>query len=113
MGCLSQVVFEESKNSMDALIKSAQIEAHYYQNNFFLEPSHIMKNITKLVKIPGIIIHGRYDMCCTFDNAYSLHKAWPSSQLKIVPNAGHSVLEPGYLDVLIEATNNMAKLLID
>lgn len=85
----------------------ARIECHYFVNHAFLTPNQILDNIEKIQHIPGIIVHGRYDMICPFENAWTLHKAWPLSDLFIIRNAGHSSSEPGILDALIYATNKI------
>jgi len=87
----------------------ARIEAHYFVNNAFLEENQILRDAHKLADIPGIIVHGRYDVICPLDNAYLLHKAWPNSELNIIREAGHASREPGIVDALIRATNDMAK----
>lgn len=87
----------------------ARIEAHFFINNAFLEPNQILENIDKIAHIPSIIIHGRYDIVCPLDNAYSLHQRWPSSELHIVRDAGHSASEPSITDALVKATNAVAK----
>lgn len=87
----------------------ARIEAHYFINKGFLEEGQILKNASRLSGIPGIIVHGRYDMICTLDNAVSLHNAWPESQLNIIRDAGHASSEPSITDALIRATRDMAK----
>lgn len=89
----------------------ARIEAHYFINKGFLVPNQLLDNCDKLAGIPGIIVHGRYDMVCTLDNAVALHKAWPDSQLNIIRDAGHSSSEPGITDALVSATRDMARLL--
>ena len=89
----------------------ARIEAHYCVNKGFLKPNQIVENASRLSSIPGIIVHGRYDMVCTLDNALALHKAWPKSQLNIVRDAGHSASEPGTIDALVSATKEMAQTL--
>ena len=61
--------------------------------------------------IPGIIVHGRYDMVCPLNNATALHKQWPASELHIVRDAGHSASEPGNVDALIRATQEISKKL--
>lgn len=86
----------------------ARIEAHYFVNKIFVEPDQIIKNASVLASIPGIIIHGRYDMVCPLDNAYALHEAWPESELQIIRDAGHSSREPSIIDALVKATNEMA-----
>ena len=86
----------------------ARIEAHYFMNKGFIEPNQILNNASVLEGIPGIIIHGRYDIVCPLDNAYQLYKAWPDAELHIVRGAGHSSREPSIVDALIKATNAMA-----
>jgi proline iminopeptidase len=87
----------------------ARIEAHYFVNNAFLEENQILRDAHKLADIPGVIVHGRYDVICPLDNAYLLHKAWPGSELNIIREAGHASRELGIVDALIRATNDMAK----
>jgi proline iminopeptidase len=87
----------------------ARIEAHYFVNNSFLEENQILRDAHKLADIPGVIVHGRYDVICPLDNAYLLHKAWPGSELNIIRDAGHASRELGIVDALIRATNDMAK----
>jgi proline iminopeptidase len=76
-----------------------------------LESNQILKHAHRLSGIPGIIVHGRYDVVCPLQNAWELHRAWPGSQLEIVPDAGHSAAEPGITNVLIKAAIDMAVLL--
>ena len=89
----------------------AKIEAHYFKHRCFIDDNQILNDIHKIQDIPGIIVHGRYDMVCTLDNAYTLHKAWPISQLHIIREAGHSAGEAGNVDALIRATRSMASRL--
>ncbi len=86
----------------------ARIEAHYFINRIFLKDDQVLRDTYKLREIPGIIVHGRYDMVCPLDNAVDLHLSWPASQLEIVRDAGHSALEPGIVDALLRATSDMA-----
>ena len=89
----------------------ARTEAHYFINNSFIEENQIINDAEKLQGIPGTIIHGRYDMVCPLDNAFSLHNAWPDSVLHIIRDAGHSSREPGIVDALVRATNTLAEQL--
>jgi len=83
----------------------ARIECHYFQHNTFFETgNYLLENVHKIRDIPGIIIHGRYDLVCPIRNAWDLHRAWPEAELSIVPNAGHAAMEPGTRSRLIEAT---------
>lgn len=91
----------------------ASIEAHYFMNEGFMQPNQIIANAGALAGIPGVIIHGRYDIVCPLDNATALHEAWPDSELQVIRDAGHSSHEPSIVDALIKATNAMAKELGD
>ena len=91
----------------------ARIEAHYFVNDCFLEPDQILRNADKLAEIPGYIIHGRYDVICPLENAFSLAQAWPLAQLEIVPKSGHSASEPGTVDALVQATIGMVSRIRD
>ncbi len=86
----------------------ARIEAHYFIHSAFLQPDQILAEAHRLKGIPGVIVHGRYDMICPLDNAHALHKAWPESELQVVRDAGHSAQEPGIVDALVRATDQMA-----
>lgn len=89
----------------------ARIEAHYFAHDTFLKPDQLLVDAERLGNIPGIIVHGRYDMVCPFANAWDLHCAWPNATLDIVADAGHSAAEPGIAAALIRATNTMRDLL--
>jgi len=91
----------------------ARIEAHFFVNNAFLTENQIIKNTPALEGIPGIIIHGRYDMVCPLDNALQLHHHWPDSELHIIRDAGHASKEPSIIDALVRATQDMARQLGD
>ncbi len=86
----------------------ARIECHFFRHDSFLEPDQILRDAGRLAGIPGTIVHGRYDVICPFENAWQLHKAWPDSDLRLIPDAGHSASEPPIIDALIQATVEMA-----
>lgn len=87
-------------------IALARIECHYFINNcFFDSDNYLLEHIDRIRHIPGVIVHGRYDIICPFMSAWDLHKAWPEAELKIIPDAGHSVFETGITDALIKATD--------
>lgn len=92
-------------------VSLARIEAHFFVNNAFIERNQILNDAHKLAGIPGIIVHGRYDVVCPLDNATALHESWPDSELYIIRDAGHSPFELGNTDALVRATGEMAKLL--
>lgn len=87
----------------------ARIECHYFQNRGFLESDNqLLRNAENIRAIPGVIVHGRYDMCTPFINAWHLKQVWPEADLRIVEDAGHAVTERGIVHELITATNQFA-----
>ncbi len=90
-------------------VSLARIEAHYFINQAFLEDNQIIRDAERLQGIPGIIVHGRYDMVCPLDNAFALHRVWHDSELHIIRDAGHASREPSIVDALVRATRDMAK----
>ncbi|HTG87478.1 MAG TPA: hypothetical protein VL907_10610, partial [Pyrinomonadaceae bacterium] len=85
----------------------ARIECHYFINNCFFETdNYLIENVHRIRHIPAVIVHGRYDIVCAFTNAWDLHLAWPEAKLEIIPDAGHSVTEPGICDALVRATDS-------
>lgn len=86
----------------------ARIECHYFMNDSFLEPDQIIRDAARLAGIPGVIVHGRYDVVCPVENAWRLHQVWPQAELKIIADAGHSATEPGIIDALVSATQAMS-----
>ena len=89
----------------------ARIEAHYFVNRGFMKPDdRLLRNVRTIRRIPGVIVQGRYDVVCPIRSAWDLHRAWPESKLVIVPNAGHSMTEPGIRSALIEETERFARL---
>ncbi len=91
----------------------ARIEAHYFINDAFLDENEIVQQMDRLRGIPAVIVHGRYDMVCPVDQAYDLYEAWGEVRLEVIRDAGHASSEPGTLSALIEATDGMAKTLLD
>ncbi len=89
----------------------ARIECHYFVNQAFLEPDQLLRDAHHLADIPGVIVQGRYDLICPLRSAWDLHRAWPSAELHIVPDAGHAAFEPGIRSALVAATDRLARTL--
>lgn len=84
----------------------ARIECHYFMNNAFFETDNfLIENVGKIRRIPAVIVQGRYDVVCPMMSAWELHRAWPESELQVIPGAGHSMSEPGIISALVEATD--------
>ncbi|WP_372765189.1 prolyl aminopeptidase [Litorivivens sp.] len=103
----------KSNNEAHNALAMARLETHYFVNKGFLAENQLLDNAASLQGIPGIIVHGRYDMVCPLENAASLHAAWPESELRIIRDGGHSAFEPAMSDALVHATRDMLQWLTD
>ena len=91
----------------------ARIEAHYFKNGMFLEDDYLLKNIDVIRDIPAMIVQGRYDMVCPVITADTLARAWPKADYAVIPDAGHSAMEPGIRAALVMATEGLKKALTE
>ncbi|KAI9910222.1 hypothetical protein PsorP6_010515 [Peronosclerospora sorghi] len=84
----------------------ACIENHYFTNKgFFLHDEFLNNNVDKIRHIPTVIVQGRYDVVCTMNTAWDFHKVFPEADFRVVQTAGHSAVEPGIANELIDSTN--------
>jgi proline iminopeptidase len=87
----------------------ARIEAHYFAHDLFLRPDGLLAGMRDIAHIPAEIVQGRYDMVCPCDTAFDLAGAWPRARLTMVPDAGHSALEPGVRTALVAAVERFRR----
>ena len=90
-----------------AALGLARVEAHYFANGLFLPPGGLLGRMKVMAHLPAEIVQGRYDMVCPARSAFDLAAAWPGARLTIVPDAGHSALEPGTRRALIAALERL------
>ncbi len=89
----------------------ARIEAHYFLHNVIPPERDLVARVERLRQIPATIVQGRYDMVCPIASADELARAWPEAEYIIVPDAGHSAMEPGIRGRLVAATERLRRSL--
>jgi len=89
----------------------ARIEAHYFRNHIFLPIGALLDNLAKIAHLPATIVHGRYDMVCPITTGDTLARAWKGAEFIVVPDAGHSAMEPGIRSALVGATERFKRVL--
>ena len=93
----------------DYALAFARIECHYFVNKgFFDRDDQLIADAGKIRHIPGVIVHGRYDVVTPLRSAWDLKRAWPEADLRIVPDAGHAMTEPGTIHELVGAAQRFA-----
>ena len=94
--------------SGDALAYAlSRIETHYFVNDLFMAENALLNDIDRIRHLPGVIVQGRYDMVCPIGTADALHRAWPEADYVVIPDAGHSAMEPGIRAALVRATERL------
>ncbi|MFD8595150.1 prolyl aminopeptidase [Kitasatospora sp. NPDC059646] len=78
-----------SARDMDERIAFVRICSHFFSNGAWLEEDQLLRNAHRLAGIPGVLVHGRYDMGCPVQTAWELAKAWPDAKLHIFDDSGH------------------------
>jgi proline iminopeptidase len=87
----------------------ARIEAHYFRCEVIAPKDDLVAHVGRIRQLPGAIVQGRYDMVCPVVSADELARAWPEVEYIIVPDAGHSAMEPGIRGQLVAATERLKK----
>jgi proline iminopeptidase len=102
---------ERTFGSDNYAIAFARIECHYFINGGFLKrDNQIVADAGRIKEIPGRIVNGRFDVVTPVKSAWDLKQAWPRGDLRIVPDAGHAMTEPGIIHELVDAANAFANL---
>jgi proline iminopeptidase len=86
----------------------ARLVTHYWRHHAWLEDDVLVRGARLFSAIPGILIHGRLDLCNPLVTPWRLSRHWPGSELVIVDNAGHDAGHPGIADHIVAATDRFA-----
>jgi len=62
---------------------------HYWRAAAFMEEPGIPGCMDRIAHLPGVLIHGRWDISSPLQTAWQLHKRWPGSEFVVVPDEGH------------------------
>lgn len=70
-------------------LRFARLVTHYWRNAAFLEENQLLREAATLNGIPGVLIHGRYDVSSPLETAWRLSQSWTTSRLSVMEDAGH------------------------
>jgi proline iminopeptidase len=77
------------RHSEAALICFARLVTHYFANAGFLEDDQLLRDAHRLADIPGVMVHGRFDIQGPPDVPWLLAQHWPAAELHLV-RSGHT-----------------------
>ena len=90
--------------------ESAVLEAHYFLNNGWITPK-LLLDTAKKVKVPVLLVHGKYDMVCPLSSAETLYESIPHAKYIVVPDAGHAMSERGIFKTLQKEIDSLHRKL--
>jgi proline iminopeptidase len=67
----------------------ARLVTHYWSHHCFLADGEVLAGMPRLDGIPGLLIHGRYDVSSPLHTAWTVHRAWAGSKLAVLGGTGH------------------------
>ncbi|MCA1723124.1 MAG: prolyl aminopeptidase [Thermomicrobia bacterium] len=70
-------------------LRFARLVTHYWSNAAFLAEDQLVRDAATLNGIPGMLIHGRYDVSSPLETAWRLAQRWNTSQLRVLDDIGH------------------------
>ena len=66
----------------------ARLVTHYWRHAAFLDDA-LLRDAAKLDGIPGIVIHGPFDVSGPLETAWQLTRRWKTSELRVMEHGGH------------------------
>jgi proline iminopeptidase len=70
-------------------LQFSRLVTHYWRHGAFLDDDQLLRDAAKLNGIPGVLIHGRYDVSSPLDVAWRLSQLWSTCELRVLDDAGH------------------------
>jgi proline iminopeptidase len=96
-----------AKGSDEASLSMALLEAHYMINQGFMAENALLEGMETIRHLPGFLVQGRYDVICPPVAAWELKAVWPKAELAMVPDGGHSALDPPITLALLKAAERL------
>jgi proline iminopeptidase len=70
-------------------LRFARLVTHYWRHAAFLEDGQLLREAPLLDGIPGVLIHGRYDVSSPLETPWLVSRRWATSELHVIDDAGH------------------------
>jgi proline iminopeptidase len=88
-------------------LRFARLVTHYWRHAAFLGEDQLLRDAAILNGIPGVLIHGRYDVSSPLDTAWQLSQRWSTSELHVLDDAGHGGGDT-FITAVVGALNRFA-----
>lgn len=95
----------------DVSLATARVQLHFLAHQCFLRPNELLDELWKIQHVPVTLVQGRVDMVCPPISAFEVSRRMAGADLRLVPDGGHSAMQPAIAAELCSATARMRKLL--
>ncbi len=99
----------ENLPEAEEMLRRAAIVSHFAVHEFCRGGRGVPVQFAGVRRTPCVIVHGERDFVCPLEAAWTLHRAWSGSQLRIVEAAGHVAAEPAIGQALVHVFDEMAR----
>ncbi|HEV8646592.1 MAG TPA: prolyl aminopeptidase [Burkholderiales bacterium] len=95
----------------EEMLAGARIQLHFLAHQCFLRPNQLLDDLWRIGNKPVTLVQGRMDMVCPPISAFEVSRRLAGADLRLVPNGGHSAMQPAVAAELCAATARMRDLL--
>ncbi len=92
----------------DFALAFARLVTHYVGHDNFLEDGTLLREADLLADIPGVLVHGLFDLQAPIGNAWALARAWPTAELIVLDDVGHAGGAPQLTREIVRVTDRFA-----
>jgi proline iminopeptidase len=86
----------------------ARLVTHYVRHDAWVPDDALLHGIDALAEIPAVLVQGRFDFQAPLGSAWEIHRAWPTSELVVVDDAGHDSGAPRITEAIVRAIDRFA-----
>lgn len=90
-------------------LRFARLVTHYWRHAGFLKEDQLIRDAAILNGIPGLLIHGRFDVSGPLETAWRLSQRWTTCRLHILDDTGHGG-GTDFMPLVIDTLNELARL---
>src|SRR6185436_13617288 len=95
----------------EEMLADTRIQLHFLAHECFLRPDQLLDDLYRIGDKPVTLVQGRMDMVCPPIGAFEVSRRLTRADLRLIPNGGHSAMQPVIAAELCAATERMRDLL--
>lgn len=97
-----------SPQALCAMVHRYRVQSHFLLHQCWLSDPGVLTLCEQLPAVPTLLLHGEADRICLPSAAQAAHQRIASSQLRLLPGAGHALVHPAMVDAMVDALDSFA-----